>query len=109
MVEVLARGLSARGHDVVVFTRPNSQLQKVVEADVPCEPVLHGADFSPAAIIRCLRAFRRHGTEVVVSSLLTDSRLTVPAARLAGIPIVLEAVLDGYESLLARLVAERRR
>ena len=92
MVEVLARGLARRGHAVVVFARPGSQLQKAVEADLPCEPILHGADFPPAAILRCLRTFRRHGTEIVVSSILTDSRLTVPAARLARIPVVARRV-----------------
>ncbi|HEX2207917.1 MAG TPA: glycosyltransferase family 4 protein [Longimicrobium sp.] len=92
MVEVLARGLAARGHAVVVFTRPGSRLYQALHADLPCEPILHGVDFPPATIARCLRAFRRHRTQVVVSSILTDSRLTVPAARLAGIPVVARRV-----------------
>lgn len=85
---LLARGLTARGHQVVVFCRPASALWRELHQDVPCEPILHGLDFPPASIARCVRALRRHRSQVLLSSMDNDRRLSVPAARLVGIPAV---------------------
>lgn len=87
-VALLARGLTERGHEVIVFCRPGSALWRELHREVPCEPILHGLDFPPASIARCVRALRRHRSQVLLSSMDNDRRLSVPAARLLGIPTV---------------------
>lgn len=84
----LAEGLGARGHDVVFFCKPDSEIHRAVDGRFTCEPILYGVDFPPPAIWRCRRAFRRHGTQVVVSLLHMDLRLTGAAARLSGLRLV---------------------
>jgi glycosyltransferase involved in cell wall biosynthesis len=73
---------------VVVFCKPRSAIHEELSPLVATETILSGQDFPPAPISRCLRAFRRHGTQVAVSLLHMDLRLTGAAARLAGIPLV---------------------
>lgn len=84
----VAEGLEARGHSVVFFCKPGSEIHRAVKGRFPCEPILHGIDFPPPAIWRCRRAFRRHGTRVVLSLLHMDLRLTGAAARLSGLRLV---------------------
>ncbi|HEX6308442.1 MAG TPA: glycosyltransferase family 4 protein [Longimicrobiales bacterium] len=84
----LAGGLQARGHDVVIFCKPESEIHRSFRDHFACEPVLHGVDFPPPAILRCRQAFRRHATQVVLSLLHMDLRLTAAAARLSGIRVV---------------------
>jgi len=84
----LSRGLQARGHEVVLFCKPESALHQELRGEFACEPVLYGIDFPPAAIWRSIGALRRHRTDVVLSLVRMDLRLTAPAAKLAGIPVV---------------------
>lgn len=84
----LARGLEARGHRVVIICKPGSEVHRRFADDFTCEPILAGIDFPPPAILRCRRAFRRHGTRLVLSLLHMDLRLTAAAARLSGLEVV---------------------
>jgi glycosyltransferase involved in cell wall biosynthesis len=96
----LARGLEARGHRVVVFCKPDSEIHRAVRDHFPCEPILYGIDFPPPAIQRCRRAFRRHGAEIVVGLLHMDLRLTAAAGRLSGLRVVARrAELEPYSRL----------
>ena len=84
----LARGLADRGHEVVLFCKPGSALHRELGRDVTTEPILKGVDFPPPAVARAISAFRRHRTQVVVSLLSMDLRLTGLAGRFAGLPVV---------------------
>ncbi len=95
MAVELARGLRARGHDVVVFCKMGSALHRALDAEIRVEPILGGADFPLPAIARCVRAFRRHGTEVALCSVRNDIRMVAPAARLTGVPVAMRRV-HGY-------------
>lgn len=94
VTEDLARGLVARGHEVVVFCRPDSRLESRMRPIVPCEAVLRGMDFHPLVLARCARALRRHRPDVVLALMKKDVRLTAPAARLLGIPAVVRHAND---------------
>lgn len=94
VTEDLARGLLARGHEVVVFCRPDSRLESRMRPIVPCEAILRGMDFHPVALTRCARALRRHNPNVVLALMKKDVRLTAPAARLLGIPVVVRHAND---------------
>jgi glycosyltransferase involved in cell wall biosynthesis len=88
---VLAKGLIARGHQIVVFCRPHSAISKI---DVPVEPVLSGRDFDPFAIMRARHALRKHRTQIVITQKDKDLRLTGIAARTLGIPVLVRHVTD---------------
>jgi glycosyltransferase involved in cell wall biosynthesis len=94
VTEVLARGLLARGHEVVVFCRPASPLAERMRGVVPLEPVLKGMDLSPVALTRAAAALRRHRPDAAVMLMKKDVRLTGPAARLLGIPVVIRHAND---------------
>ena len=64
VTEALARGLRARGHEVVVFVRPGSSLETRIREVAPVEPILKGMDLSPAAVWRATAALRRHRPDV---------------------------------------------
>lgn len=91
---LLALGLKARGHEVVVFCRPASAIEGRIRADVGTEAVLSAHDFDPLSITRCVRALRKHGTQLVVIQKDKDLRLTGIAARLLGIPVLVRHVTD---------------
>lgn len=57
----LARGLIARGHDVRVFCRPDSDLQNVIGGEIPHDSILYGMNLF-SACDSAVRAFRRHRT-----------------------------------------------
>lgn len=84
----VAEGLESRGHSVVFICKPHSEIHRAVADRFACEPILYGIDFPPPAILRCRRAFRRHRTQVVLSLLHMDLRLTGAAARLSGLRLV---------------------
>ena len=108
MAVELARGLGARGHQVVVFCHPRSPLGRELEGGIACEPILAGSDFPIPGIWRCARMLRRHRTEVVLSATANDLRLTVPAARLLGIPVVARKVgADAFSRHPIRTLLDR--
>ncbi|HEX6039065.1 glycosyltransferase [Longimicrobium sp.] len=94
VTEALALGLRARGHAVTVFCRPDSPLQARLTGRVPLEPVARGMDLSPLAIARAAAALRRHRPDVVLTLMEKDVRLTGPAARALGIPVVVRRAND---------------
>jgi glycosyltransferase involved in cell wall biosynthesis len=94
VTEVLARGLQARGHDVVVFVRPDSPLEARMREVAPVAPILKGMDLSPLALWRTGAALRRHRAEVVLTLMKKDVRITAPAARVLGIPVVVRHAND---------------
>ncbi|MFL5381132.1 MAG: glycosyltransferase family 4 protein [Longimicrobiaceae bacterium] len=94
VTEVLARGLQARGHEVTVFVRPDSPLEERMRGVAPVEPILKGMDLSPLAISRAAAALRRHRSDVVLTLMKKDVRITGPAAFAAGIPVVVRHAND---------------
>ena len=94
VTEVLARGLQARGHEVTVFVRPDSPLEERMRGVAPVEPILKGMDLSPLAISRAATALRRHRAQVVLTLMKKDVRITGPAARALGIPVVVRHAND---------------
>jgi len=94
VTELLARGLAARGHDVTVFCRPDSELQQRMRTVAPAVPILHGPDLGPAVIARCARALVRARAQVVITIMDKDLRLTGMAARLAKLPVIARRAND---------------
>lgn len=94
MAELLALGLTDRGHEVILFCRPGSELHQRLGASIPTEPVLGGADFHPVTIARARAALRRHHPDVVLTNTEKDPRWTGVAARLLGIPVVHRQEID---------------
>jgi glycosyltransferase involved in cell wall biosynthesis len=88
MTELLARGLSQRGHEVTIFGARNSMLEERMRGIAPFEPILHGMDLHPRTVWRAASALRRHRVDVVLALMKKDVRLTVPAASLLRIPSV---------------------
>jgi glycosyltransferase involved in cell wall biosynthesis len=88
VTEFLARGLQARGHEVIVYCRPDSKLEARIRPIARCRPILRGMDLSPAALLRCSKALRQDAPDVVLTLMKKDVRLTAPAARLMGVPVV---------------------
>lgn len=84
----LGTGLLARGHDVLLLCKPGSALHRWAEGRIPVAPVLHGADFPLPAILRARTVLRRHRSQVLLSVLPSDLRMTATAARLLDIPVV---------------------
>ncbi|MGQ0563199.1 MAG: glycosyltransferase family 4 protein [Gemmatimonadota bacterium] len=92
---LLARGLRARGHDVVVFCRAESALsERLLAESIPHEAVLGSRDFDPLAIARCAAALRRHRTQLVITQKDKDLRLSGIAARLLRLPVLVRHVTD---------------
>lgn len=94
MTETLLRGLQARGHDVVLLCRPGSPVLERLGGDVPCEPVPGGFDLNPAAVWRCARALRGHGSQVLMTMTQKDPRIAGVAARLVRVPVVVRHPMD---------------
>ena len=92
--ELLARGLIARGHDVVVFGYPNRPLEERMRDIAPFEPIGKGMDASPVAIGKAASALRRHRTQVVLALSKKDVRRTVPAAWMLRIPSAIRYAND---------------
>ncbi len=105
----LASGLQARGHEIVVFCKPGSEIHRAVRDRFPCEPILYGIDFPPPAMWRCRQAFRRHHSQIVLSLLHMDLRLSAAAARLSGLRVLAHRAEMGPFSLLPhrRLLIDR--
>ena len=50
MCVLLARGLVAEGHEVVLFCRQGSPVHKRLEGSIPCEPVLGHGRLNPITL-----------------------------------------------------------
>jgi glycosyltransferase involved in cell wall biosynthesis len=94
VTEILARGLTERGHDVTVFGYPGGMLEERMRGIVPFEPILRGMDLHPVVMVKAAAALRKHRTDVVLAMMKKDVRLTVPAAKAAGIPSVVRHAND---------------
>jgi len=94
VTEALLLGLQKRGHEVVVFCRPNSRLEQRLTGMAPLEPILRGMDLSPVAGWRVARAIRRHRPDVLLTLTKKDVRLSSPVARLMGVPVVVRHAND---------------
>lgn len=99
VTEILARGLQARGHDVVVFGRPGSMLEERLRGVARFEGVLGGIDMDPLSVWRSARLLRRHRAQAVLALMKKDVRLTVLSARLNGVPAVIR---HNHEQALPR-------
>jgi glycosyltransferase involved in cell wall biosynthesis len=94
VTSMLAEGLQARGHQVVVLGRPHSRLQQTLEGVAPFEPILKGMDLHPRTLWQARQALRRHGAQVVLTLMKKDVRTTAPAAWTLGIPVVVRHAND---------------
>jgi glycosyltransferase involved in cell wall biosynthesis len=84
----LALGLRARGHEVVLFCRSGSAVQRRLEDHIPCEPILQHGRLNPLTVSRCLAALRRHRPDAAIGNTVKDPSWTGFAARLLGIPFL---------------------
>lgn len=94
VTEVLARGLQARGHEVVTLARAGSILEQRMRGVTAVEPVLGGMDFHPLVFSRIALALRRHRPDVLVALMKKDVRQAVPVARLMRIPTLVRHAND---------------
>jgi glycosyltransferase involved in cell wall biosynthesis len=91
---MLARGLQARGHEIVVLGYPSGMLEDRMSGIAPFEPVLRGMDLHPVTMLKARNTLRKHASQVVLALMKKDVRLTVPAARTMGIPSVVRHAND---------------
>jgi len=94
ITEILSRELQRRGHDVVVFGYPGSELERRLKQSVEFEPILKGMDLHPGVLARAGRALGRHRADVVLALMRKDVRLTVPVAWAQRIPSVVRHAND---------------
>ena len=88
MCVLLARGLVAEGHAVVLFCRQGSPVHKRLEGLIPCEPVLGHGRLNPITLWRCWRALRRHRPHAVIGNNPKEPAWSGVVARLMGIPFL---------------------
>jgi glycosyltransferase involved in cell wall biosynthesis len=97
--EILSRGFQERGHDVVVLGYPDGMLHDRMKSVAPFEPIMKGMDLHPLTMMKIRRALDRHHVDVVLAMMKKDVRLSVPVARMSGIPTVVrhanDRALDG--------------
>lgn len=85
-----AKGLTERGHNVVMASRKNSRLLKyAAEKGVHTEVMTIRGDFSPLATLKIASWMKQHETDVLICNLNKDVRVAGLAARLVGRPVVL--------------------
>ncbi len=91
----LLNGFRRRGHDVMVFCRPDSALHhRLLAADVPHAAILSGLDLHPITLLRCARQLKRFRADVLITQKDKDLRLSGVAARMVGVPVVVSHVTD---------------
>lgn len=88
MTGVIARGLQARGHAVMVLCRDGAPLMRRLRTEIRCESIRAGFDVNPLAIAGCVRLLRAERPHLLMTMTQKDPRISGPAARLAGVPVV---------------------
>jgi glycosyltransferase involved in cell wall biosynthesis len=94
ITELLAEGMEARGHDVLVFCRPGSLLEERLRGRFGLSAIARGMDFSPWAIARSAAMLRRFRADIMVALMDKDLRLSGPAARMLGVPVIARRAND---------------
>lgn len=85
-----AKGLTERGHNVVMASKKNSRLLTyAAEKGVQTEVMNIRGDFSPLATLKIASWMKQHETDVLICNLNKDVRVAGLAARLVGSPVVL--------------------
>lgn len=85
-----ARGLTERGHSVVLASKKNSKiLQYAQQRGVKTEIFDIRGDLSPLTTMKIASWMKRHDTEILICNLNKDVRVAGLAARLIGKPLVL--------------------
>lgn len=90
----LARGLATRGHEVVVLRHPAAAALWAGEPVMAVEPLPRGMDLHPRSLWCAARALRRWRPDVLLTLTKKDVRLSAPAARALGVPVVVRHAND---------------
>jgi len=91
----VARGLSDRGHSVIIVGRPGPFVEKAVEMGLDAQGTSFGPDFNPVRIFGFMRLFSSRRVDVAVVNVGKDMRTAGIAAKLMGIPVVHRVGLAG--------------
>ncbi len=94
VTEILARGLSLRGHEVRVFGFPGGTLEEHVRGFAAFEPIVGGVDFNPRVLWNVMRSMRRNRPEVVLTLMKKDTTMTAMVAAMMKIPVVIRHAND---------------
>ena len=85
-----AKGLTDRGHSVVLASKRNSRLLEYAAGRGVRTKVMEiRGDFSPLATLKIAAWMKRHQTDILICNLNKDVRVAGLAARLVGHPVVL--------------------
>lgn len=85
-----AKGLTDRGHNVVLASKRNSRLlDYAAGSGVRTEVMEIRGDFSPLATLKIAAWMKRHQTDILICNLNKDVRVAGLAARIAKTPVVL--------------------
>ncbi|UWX57860.1 glycosyltransferase [Chlorobaculum sp. MV4-Y] len=85
-----AKGLTDRGHNVVLASKRNSRLLEYAAGrGVRTEAMEIRGDFSPLATLKIAAWMKKHQTDILICNLNKDVRVAGLAARLVGRPVVL--------------------
>ncbi len=83
------RGLSERGHKVLLVCQPDSRLfERALEARVRAKPIRMRWDIDPIVIERFYRLITSEKADVVCTNRDKETRLAGIAAKLAGVPLI---------------------
>lgn len=85
----VARGLTDRGHDVILVCQPNSRLAERART-AGLDPVLlrMRADLDPVVTFKLYSLLKNRKIRLVCANMDKEIRLAGPAARLAGVPLI---------------------
>jgi len=84
----LVRGLTARGHDVLVLAPPAALLDAARGSGIAAVPWRARGDWDLGAAFAAMRALARFRPDVMHAHTARAHAVGVPAARLAGVPVV---------------------
>lgn len=85
-----ARGLTAKGHHVVLAGKQGSRILKYAEEQgVKTHVIEIRSDISPIKTILIARWLKQHRIDLLICNLNKDVRVAGLAARIAGVPVVL--------------------